>query len=111
MPSDLVQTLRQATRSAHARLDRHAVLRPLAGGTLDVPQYVRALAGLYRPQSLLEAAVSRGLQQRGLAYPLRRRSPALARDLADLGVASPQAGPGPGSEPGAEPGEIGRAHV
>lgn len=86
--SPLHQTLREATREAHHRLDHHPVLAPLARDDVTPARYVHALAALHGPQAGLEAVIGRFLAGHpGLFdYADRRRLPALESDLADLGA-------------------------
>lgn len=76
----LMQALREASRTAHHRIDHHPLLAPLVRQPVALGDYRRALAALHGPQAALEAAVADLARQAGLAP----RLPDLEADLADL---------------------------
>lgn len=82
-PSPLALRLREATRAAHRSLDHHPLLVPLVSHALTLERYAQALAALHGAHSAIEAA----LADFAPAALLPPRTPALAADLAALGVA------------------------
>jgi heme oxygenase len=80
---NLLQQLRQATRSAHRALDQHPRLAGLVRGGLDMNRYVEALRGLHGAFDVLETAAV--LSATVDAYPYQPRCSLLAQDLRQLG--------------------------
>lgn len=89
--SPLHAALREATRSAHHRLDHHALLAPLARPDLRPDQYGRALLGFHGLHARVEPAILAGLARHGLDfdYAERCKLDCLRQDLATLGLAVP----------------------
>lgn len=87
----LLLHLRQQTKQDHHNLDHHPLLQQLLEPTLDQESYAVILHALYRPQCFMEASVEAGCLQQGLdpEQLSARRSPALARDLIELGRPAP----------------------
>lgn len=80
----LAQWLRQATRSAHQRVDHHPVLSPLLRPGLSLAVYRLALARLYPAVSGLEQTLGKALEAWSWRYPMVTRTELLAQDLRAL---------------------------
>lgn len=88
----LAQALRQATRSAHRRLDHHPLLAPLVREDLDATHYRRVLRTFHGLFGVLQPPVTQALAGHAAAaaaagYHFADRLGWLAADLAGLGVA------------------------
>lgn len=91
-----LEALRTATRGHHQALDQQPVLQALLRPAITIEQYADALQALYRPQMLLETALTQGAVRVGMAnQPYAPRLPALTADLQALAPLCP-----PCTEPG-----------
>jgi len=92
--TDLRQRLREATKSAHHRIDHHPLMAPLARGDLTAQRYGDALLTLYCLHAPSERAFAAFLSDPQTLPPLR--SAWLAADLDRLGrreIATASVGP------------------
>lgn len=81
----LGEWLKRETRSDHAQVDQHPVLKPLLKRDLTLPDYTTALSALYAPIVSLEEMLSKGLMAHGAHYPLTQRAALLRADIEQLG--------------------------
>lgn len=80
--------LRDATRTVHAAVERHSLLRCLMRGPARIADYALTLQALHAYVEPVEIRLCCALERRGPIFPDYRyipRAPLLERDLADLG--------------------------
>lgn len=94
--SPLHETLRQATREPHHRLDHHPALMPLVRPGLSADHYARVLQTLCALVSPLEQSIASALRQftPESAHFWQGRAHLLADDLTRLGAEVPPGDPG-----------------
>ncbi|WP_146218655.1 biliverdin-producing heme oxygenase [Halomonas sp. LBP4] len=90
-PCQLLDHLRQATRSEHHALDRHPRLNGLLRPGLDLDRYGDALLGLYPAQHYLEQVAGAAIDRLRLDYRLWRRTASLRDDMERLGLTPTEA--------------------
>lgn len=111
LPCQLLDHLRQATRSEHHALDRHPRLARLLRPGLDPASYGDALLGLYPAQQSLEEAAVAAIRDLELDYRLRRRTDRLRDDLERLGLEPPETATATMARPTSLGGLIGLLYV
>jgi heme oxygenase (biliverdin-producing, ferredoxin) len=99
IPLSLPERLKAETRALHLRAERSGTMAALLGRRLARPAYGRLLHNLHALYAALEPALEAALQRRpdpalATMLPVLRRQPALAADLAALGLDAGNPAPG-----------------
>jgi heme oxygenase (biliverdin-IX-beta and delta-forming) len=81
-------SLRRATRTAHARLNQHSLLIGITRPGYSLDDYQRVLVAYFHFYRVIEASIDDALSRLGLAfdYRVRRKLPWLVADLAHFGI-------------------------